>query len=41
MESVSDGIWEGVNFVVAVDFDGFLCGVAYHEAVMAPLKVLF
>jgi hypothetical protein len=41
VEFVSDGLWEGINVVVAVDFDGFLCGIAYDEAVVAPLKVLF
>ena len=41
VESVSDGIWEGVNVVVSVNFDGFAGGIAYHEAVMAPLEVLF
>ena len=41
VESVSDGIWEGVNVVIAVDFDGFAGGIAYDEAVMAPLQVLF
>ncbi|HWY68061.1 MAG TPA: hypothetical protein VNX88_05320 [Terriglobales bacterium] len=41
VESVSDGVWEGVNVVVAVDFYCFAGGIAYHEAVMAPLEVLF
>ena len=41
VESVSDGIWEGVNVVIAVDFDGFAGGIADHKAVMAPLQVLF
>ena len=41
VESVSDGIWEGINVVVAVDFDGFLGGIADYEAVVAPLEMLF
>jgi len=41
VESVSDGFRERVNVVIAVDFDGFAGGIAYNEAVMAPLKVLF
>jgi hypothetical protein len=41
VESVSDRVWEGVNVVVAIDFDGFAGGIAYHEAVMAPLEMLF
>ena len=41
VESVSDGIGEGINVVVAVDFDGFAGGIAYDKAVMAPLEVLF
>jgi len=41
VESVSDGVGEGINVVVAVDFDGFSSGIAYNEAVMAPLEVLF
>lgn len=41
VESVSDGVWEGVNVVVSVDFYCFSGGIAYDEAVMAPLKVLF
>jgi hypothetical protein len=41
MESVADRIGKGINFVVAVDFDGLLGCVADHEAVVAPLEVLF
>jgi hypothetical protein len=41
MESVADGIGEGINFVVAVDFDGLSGCIADHEAVVAPLEVLF
>ena len=41
VESVSDGVGEGVNVVIAVDFDCFAGGIAYNEAVMAPLEVLF
>ena len=41
VESVSDGVGEGINVVVSVDFDCFAGGIAYHEAVMAPLEVLF
>ena len=41
VESVSDGVGEGVNVVVSVNFDCFSGGIAYNEAVMAPLEVLF
>ena len=41
MESISDGVWEGINFVVSVDFDGLTRCVADNEAVVAPLKMLF
>lgn len=41
VESISDGVWEGINVVVSVDFYCFSGGIAYHEAVMAPLEVLF
>lgn len=41
MESISDGVWEGINFVVAVNFDCFTRCVADNEAVVAPLQVLF
>ena len=41
VESVSDGIWKGINVVVAVDFDSFAGGIAYDKAVVAPLEVLF
>ena len=41
VESVSDGIREGINVVVSVDFNGFSGGIAYNEAVMAPLEVFF
>ena len=41
MESISDGFWEGINFVVSVDFDGLLRCVADNEAVVAPLEVFF
>jgi len=41
VEFVSDGIWEGINFVVSVNFDGFTRCVADNEAVVAPLEVLF
>jgi hypothetical protein len=41
MELVADGIGEGINVVVAVDFDGLAGCVANYEAVVAPLQVLF
>ena len=41
VESVSDGIWEGINFVVSVNLNGFTRCVADNEAVVAPLEVLF
>ena len=41
VESISDGVGEGIDVVVAVDFDCLSSGIAYHKAVMAPLKVLF
>ena len=41
MESISDGFWEGINFVVSVNFDGLLRCVADNEAVVAPLEMLF
>ena len=41
VESISDGVWEGINFVVSVNFDCLLRCVADNEAVMAPLKVFF
>ena len=41
VESISDGVWKRVNVVVSVDFYCFLGGIAYHEAVMAPLEMLF
>lgn len=41
VESVSDGFGKGINVVVAVDFDGLTGCVANHEAVMAPLQVVF
>jgi hypothetical protein len=41
MESISDGVWERINFVVSVDFDGLPRCVADNEAVVAPLEMLF
>jgi hypothetical protein len=41
MEFVADGVRKGVYVVVAVDFDGLARCVADHEAVVAPLEVLF
>ena len=41
MESISDGVGEGINFVVSVDFDCLTRCVADNEAVVAPLEVLF
>ena len=41
MEFVADRFGKGINVVVAVDFDGFLGCIANHEAVMAPLEMLF
>ena len=41
MESISDRFGEGINVVVAVDFDSFAGGIAYDKAVVAPLEVLF
>src|SRR5581483_260612 len=41
VESISDGVWEGINFVVSVNFDCFTRCVADNEAVVAPLKMLF
>ena len=41
LEFAAEGIWKVVNFVVAVNLDGHLRGVANHIAVMAPLEMLF
>jgi len=41
VESVSDGLREGINVVVAIDFDGLAGCVANYKAIMAPLQVLF
>ena len=41
LEFAAKRIWKVVNFVIAVNLDGHLCGVAYHIAVMAPLKMFF
>ena len=41
VESISDGVWEGVDFVVSVNFDCFTRCIADNEAVVAPLEVLF
>ncbi len=41
MESISDGVGEGINFVVSVNFNCFTRCVADNEAVVAPLQVLF
>ena len=41
VKSISDGLWEGVNVVIAVNFDCFARRIANYKAVMAPLQVLF
>ena len=41
LELGAEGIWKVVNFVVAVNLDGHLGGIADHVAVMAPLEMLF
>jgi hypothetical protein len=41
MEFVADWIRKGIYVVVAIDFDGLAGCIADHEAVVAPLEVLF
>jgi hypothetical protein len=41
LELGAEGVWKVVNFVVAVNLDGHLGGIADHVAVMAPLEMLF
>ncbi len=41
VQAISDGVWEGINFIVSVNLDCFTRGIADNEAVVAPLKVLF
>src|SRR5262249_47740970 len=41
LEFAAERVWKVVNFVVAVNLDGHLRGVANHIAVMAPLEMLF
>jgi len=41
MEFVADRFGEGINVVVAVDFDGFAGRIADYKAVVAPLEMLF
>jgi hypothetical protein len=41
LEFGTEGIRKVVNFVVAVNLDGHLCGIANHIAVVAPLEMLF
>ena len=41
VEFVANRLRKGINVVVAVYFDGLAGRVANHEAVMAPLEVLF
>ena len=41
LEFGAEGIGKVVNFVVAVNLDGHLGGIADHVAVMAPLEMLF
>jgi hypothetical protein len=40
-KSCSKVVRKGVQFGIAVDFDGLFRGVAYYIAVVAPGKVIF
>jgi hypothetical protein len=41
VQANAQGFRKLVQFVVAVNFDGFLRGVQHDFAVMAPMQVLF
>jgi hypothetical protein len=41
VEFVADRLGKGIYVVVTVDFDGLAGCIADHEAVVAPLEVLF
>jgi hypothetical protein len=40
VEAASEAFWELVNLIIAVNFDGFLGGIHYHMAFVAPMEVL-
>jgi hypothetical protein len=40
MEAASKVFRELINLVIAINFDGFLGGVHYHMAFVAPMEVL-
>ena len=37
MEAGSEAFWELVKLVIAVNLDGFLGGIHYHMAFLAPM----
>jgi hypothetical protein len=41
MEAGSEVFRKLVKLVIAVDFNGFLCGIHDHVAVVAPMEVFF
>ena len=40
VEAASEAFWKLVKLVIAVNLDGFLCGIHDHVAFVAPMKVL-
>lgn len=39
MKAGSKVVGKLVNLVIAVNFDGFFCGIHYHVAFLAPMEV--
>jgi hypothetical protein len=39
MEAASKVFWKLINLVIAVNFNGFLGGVHYHVAFLAPMEM--
>jgi hypothetical protein len=40
VEAISKAFRKLVKFIIAVNFDGFLSGIHYHMAFLAPMQML-
>jgi hypothetical protein len=40
VEAVSEAFWQDVQFIIAINFDGFLGGIHHHVAFVAPMEML-
>ena len=39
VEAASEALWKLIKLIIAVNLDGFLCGIHHHVAFFAPMEV--